>query len=481
MSSTAAVDECLCYLPAEEALRRFKDRTLAPSELMAAVIERCEEVNPHVNAITNRFYDQARQQAADADQRYRDGTARPLEGIPFAVKELHPVKGVTTSWGSKIFEGVEADHTLPAMQRMFDAGAIMHIRTTTPEFAHCGHCHSPLYGITRNPWNLDFSSGGSSGGSSVAVATGMAVLAGGDDGGGSLRIPASSCGIVGYKAPFGRNPSALLDTMFEAIVHVGVLGRTVGDVALAQNVVSGQHPDDITTLRERVTIPAGPGSVEGLRIAYSPDLGYVEVDTEVARKTEEAVAKLAEAGAVVEQVDLGWNESTYDAWVTHWQGLFAAIAGEHIPQWQYKMDPFVRRLIRQGQQLDHVRVKKTELVRTEMWTKRSAVFANHDLMVCPTQAVPALAADHQNDDKSFTVNGKPVDAYLAWALTYPFNLLSQLPVLTVPSGVSDSGVPTGLQIVGKPYHDETVFSAAKAFEAVAPWAQRHPNLEDTAV
>lgn len=470
------VSESICYISAEEALRRFRERSLTPSELMEAMIERCEVVNPYVNAITNRFYESARKQAAEADRRYQEGSARLLEGLPFAVKELHPIVGVTTSWGSKVFEGVEADRTLPALQRMFDAGAIMHIRTTTPEFAHAGHCHSPLYGTTRNPWNVEFSSAGSSGGSAVAAAAGMTVLAWGDDGGGSIRMPASACGVVGYKPPFGRNPCLLLDTIFESIIHIGPIARTVGDAALVQNVISGQHPDDITTIREKVIIPSGPGTVAGTRIAFSPDLGYAEVDSEVAQNTQAAAALLSSAGADVERVNLGWDESTYDAWITHWEGLFGTILGAHMQRWQYQMDPFVRGLVLRGQNLGAVRVKNTEIVRSQMWAKLSGVFAEYDILISPTLAIPAPYANHRNDDESFTINGTRVHPYLGWALTYPFNLLSQCPVITVPSGFASSGVPTGLQIIGKPFSDESVFEVAKAFEKLAPWDQIHPHI-----
>jgi aspartyl-tRNA(Asn)/glutamyl-tRNA(Gln) amidotransferase subunit A len=469
----------LCFITAEQALQKFRDRSLSPVDLMKAVIERCETVNPMVNAITNRFYEGALDKAASAAVRYQTGAeVRPLEGIPLAVKELHPVKGVTTSWGSKIFEGEVADRTLPAVQRLFDAGAIMHIRTTTPEFAHAGHCHSPLYGVTRNPWNPRFSSGGSSGGSAVAVATGMTTLAEGDDGGGSLRIPASACGVVGYKPAYGRVPGMLLDTMFESIVHIGPITRSVGDVALMLNVMSGQHPDDITSLADRVVIPpAGFGALHGLRVAYSTNLGFIEVDEQVGLNTREAVRKMQAAGAIIEEINLDWNEGTYDAWVTHWEGLFATIAGHHIPQWQYKMDPFVRALIHRGFGHSAVRVKQTEMVRSAMWHELSAVFERFDVLVCPTLAVPAPEAEHQNDDPGFTINGKPVDAYLAWTLTYPFNLLSQCPAISVPSGYSPQGVPTGLQIVGRPFDDLTVIRAAGAFEQAAPWTGVHPQYK----
>lgn len=470
----------LHYISAENAIARFRDGSLSPVDLMKSVIARCEAVNPAVNAITNRFYEQALAQAADAGERYRSGAAvRPLEGIPLAVKELHPVDGVITSWGSKIFEGVPADRTLPAVQRLLDAGAIMHIRTTTPEFAHCGHCHSPLYGVTRNPWNQTYSSGGSSGGSAVAVALGMTTLAEGDDGGGSIRMPSSMCGTVGYKPAYGRVPGLLLDTMFESIVHIGPITRTVGDAALMMNVMSGQHPDDITSLRDEAKIPVGsaaPGSMKGVRIAFSLDLGYFEVDTEVARNTRLVVEKMAAAGALVDEVKLDWSDLVYDAWVTHWEGLLATVAHQHMPQWQYKMDPFVRGIIQRGMGHSAIRVKQTEIVRSGMWKSLSPIMQNHDVLVTPTIALPAIKAEHRNDDPSFAINGRPVDALLNWALTYPFNLLSQCPVFSVPSGFSSSGVPTGLQLVGRPFEDINTFAVARAYEGISPWSHVHPDL-----
>lgn len=475
----------LHYLSAEQAIRCFRDGSVSPVDLMQAVIARCEAVNPLVNAITNRFYEQALEQARVATERYRTGQkVRPLEGIPLAVKELHPVKGVTTSWGSKIFEGIPADRTLPAVQRLFDAGAIMHIRTTTPEFAHCGHCHSPLYGVTRNPWNQEYSSGGSSGGAGATVAAGMTTLAEGDDGGGSIRMPSSMCGTVGYKPSYGRVPGLLLDTMFESIVHIGPLTRTVGDAALMVNVMSGQHPEDITSLRDRMDIPmdaVGADGMKGVRVAFSPDLGYYRIDPDVARNTQLAIEKMAAAGAIVEKVDIGWSELAYDAWVTHWEGLLATIAHHHLPEWQDKMDPFVLKLIQKGLGHSTTRVKQTEIVRSQMWSRLSPIMATHDVLVTPTIGLPALKAEHKNDDPSFSIDGKPVDAFLAWALTYPFNLLSQCPAFSLPSGFSSSGVPTGIQFVGRPYEDAATFGVARAFEALAPWSERRPDLRAGAV
>lgn len=466
----------LHYISAVEALRRFRKKELSPVELMAAVIKRCEEVNPTVNAITNRFYDQAIVSAREAEDRYMKGTARALEGIPLAAKELHPIKGMRTSWGSKIFEDTPAEYTLPAIERLLDAGAIVHIRTTTPEFAHAGHCHSPLYGITRNPWNPEFSSCGSSGGSGVAIATGMATMATGDDGGGSIRMPASANGLVGFKPPFGRNPGCLLDTWFEMILHVGVLTRSVDDSALAQNIMNGQHQMDIMSLPGRIEIPEISDPAKELRIAYSSNLGYFEIDESVERNTRAAIDKLRQSGCKIDEVDLAWTDEAYDAWVTHWEGLFATVAGKHMTRWQYKMDPFVRGLIQRGQQHSATRVKQTEMVRTEMWKAISSIFERYDALICPTLGTAGIKADHKNDDPDFNINGKPVDAYLAWALTYPFNILSQLPVMSVPTGMSSVGIPTGMQIVAPPYDDLTVYQIARNYEEIAPWRGSHPGL-----
>ena len=465
----------VCFLSAQEAIAAFKARTLSPVELMKAVIGRCEAVNDKVNGIADRYYERALQAASAAETIYmkRPEEARALEGIPCAIKALHPVKGEITTLGSYIFEHNRPDHTLPSVQRMFDAGAIMHIRTTTPEFAHTGHCHSPLYGATRNPWNLKYSSGGSSGGSAVSVALGMTTIADGDDGGGSIRIPASACGIVGYKPPFGRNPASLLPTHIDSLVHLGPLTRTVGDAALVQNVVSGPLSTDITTL-PKYTLPSQFEDISSFRVALSMDLGYFEVDEEVRKNTLAAADAFREMGCQVDEVYLGWDYGSLDAWMTHWEGLIAAIAGQYLPRWQYQMDPFVRVLLNRGMNHSFVRVKQTEFVRAEMYSKFGPLMENFDVLLCPTLAVPSVDAWHDCQDPDFKINGRKIDAAMQWIMCYPFNLLAQVPAISVPSGFSSDGVPTGLQIVGRAYDDLSVFRAAAAFERTRPWRHLRP-------
>jgi Asp-tRNA(Asn)/Glu-tRNA(Gln) amidotransferase A subunit family amidase len=471
-------DNDLCYLTAEQAIEGFKSRQISPVDVMQAIIAQCEAVNPKLNAITYSHFDRAMDQARKAEKKYANGgrSARPLEGIPLAIKDLHPVKDEITTWGSKIYEGVKADYSLPIVERLLDAGAILHIRTTTPEFAHTGHTHSPLWGATKNPWNEEYNCGGSSGGSAAAVASGMTILADGDDGGGSIRIPSSACGVFGFKPPFGRNPGCLLPTNLDSILHLGPITRSVGDAILMQNVMSGPHPEDIATLKPKIEIPQDLGDISDWKIAFSMDLGYFEVDKEVQKNTLEAVEVFRSLGCTVEEVDLGWDYGTYDAWITHWEGLFASVAGEHLPRWQYEMDPFVRQMLHRGMNHSYTRVKQTEFVRAEMYKKLSPIMQEYQLLLCPTTSVPSVKLWHQCDDPDFRINGKKVDAMIQWCMTYPFNLISQCPVASVPSGFASSGVPTGLQIVGRTYEDESVFRAAKAYEAANPWLGKRPSL-----
>jgi Asp-tRNA(Asn)/Glu-tRNA(Gln) amidotransferase A subunit family amidase len=472
----STVDVDLAYLSATEAIARFKDRSLSPVELLDAVIARSEQVDPQTHSYTYTFYDQARDQARGAEAAYaNDQAARPLEGIPVAIKDFHALKGEITTYGSRMFEGARSEYTVPTVERLLGAGAIMHARTRTPEFAHCGHCHSPLWGATRNPWNLAYSPGGSSGGASSAVAAGMTCLAEGTDAGGSVRIPASASGVFGYKPPFGRLPLER-DHPFEMMLSYGPITRTVADAAVMQNVMAGTHPMDITSLPP-LTIPRDLQGIDGWRVAFSMDLGYFEIDSEVQQNTRDAIRAFEELGATVEEVDVGWNSGALDAWETYFEGLFAGLMGDALPRWRYEMDPYLVGIIDRGMGHSAHRMYRTYLVRAEMWRALAPILDDYQILICPTLAVPSVDAEHDNGDTGFTVNGKPVQAHLGWALTYPFNLLNQLPVASVPSGFAPSnGVPTGLQIIGRPFDDVGVFRAASAFESARPWRDRHPAI-----
>ena len=303
----------------------------------------------------------------------------------------------------------------------------------------------------------------------------MTTIADGTDGGGSIRIPASACGIVGYKPPFGRNPLDR-DHPLESILHYGPMTRSVADAALMQNVMSGPHPEDICTLPNRVRLPEDYEGIEGWKIAYSPNLGYVEIDPEVTRNTEAAVAKFESLGCTVDRVELDWNWGVLDCWMTWWEGLFAAVAGDFLPRWRYEMDPYVVRLLENGLGHSAARLYSCNTFRGEMWRALQPILKRYDVLICPTLAVPAVKADHDDADPDYRINGKRIQAYVGWVLTHGFNLVSQCPVMSVPTGHAANGVPTGMQIVARPFDDHRVFQAATAFEAAAPWRGKRPDI-----
>lgn len=453
----------LCYLSATEALEGFRAGTLSPVELMRALIERSLAVQPTVNAFTHTFFERAMTQAREAEVRYRRGEARALEGLALAVKDLHPVCGEITTHGSKIFEHNRDETTLRMVQRMLDAGAILLARTTTPEFGSATVTHSRLWGVTRNPWNLSMSPGGSSGGAGAALAAGMTTLADGSDFGGSIRIPASCCGVVGYKPPHGRNPSdpgAALDPF----THFGPLARSVADAALQQNVISGWSEDDLAAIPERIVLPLTyDGDLRGVRVAVSMDLGFIEVDPEVQANTRAAVEALRALGCLIEDVALPWTARVLGAFDRYHAASDAATLWPLLPTRRDELTDYALHEIERGAQIPARALFEVHQMRGEMYGALGPVLARCDVLVCPTTALPAVEAEH-SPVGSLRVNGRAVHPNFGWVLTYPFNMLGALPVMSIPSGRAANGVPTGVQIVARPHDDLRVFRVAAALE-----------------
>ncbi|MBL6750121.1 MAG: amidase [Nevskia sp.] len=464
----------LCYLGAAEAIAAFKARRISPVEVLQAQIARVEAVNDKLNVLTYKYFDRALEQAKAAEKVYMNpaATPRPLEGLSCAIKDWHSVKGEITTYGSKVYRDFRPDQTAPTVQRLLDAGAIMHCRTTTPEFAHSGITHSPLWGVSRNPWNTRYSPGGSSGGAGASLAAGFTTLADGTDGGGSVRIPASINGVYGYKAPWARNPTDR-EHPGETLLHYGPLARSVADAALMQNVMSGPHPDDLYSLRDRVVLPASFEGIKGWRVALSMDLGYFEVDPEVQANTRAAAERFRSLGCEVEEVDLGWTDEVEKSWRITWESLFHALAGNLLPQWRNELDPFVVKILENGARHTVADFYAMHRVRYEMYARLEPILQRCNVLICPTAAIPSCVAERSNEDP-LVINGKQRTPYTGWFMTYPFNMLSQCPVMSVPSGFSPStGVPTGLQIVGRTYDDLSVFRAAAALESAGShWKER---------
>ena len=259
----------LIFLSANEILKLFRSSQLSPVDLLEAIVQRADEIDGTVNPFADKYFDDARVRAKKSEERYLAGTARPLEGVPLLVKDSSPIKGIRSTVGSlRNAENID-DYTDPSIERLLEAGANFFARSTCPEFCWLFTCHSRMWGVTRNPWRLDITPGGSSGGSAAALAAGATTIATGSDSTGSIRQPAAQCGVVGFKSPYGRNP---LDpnSSFDPYVNVGPMTRSVFDAALMQNIMSGLHPLDHNSVSDTVTLPTSMGDIRGLKtVSYT--------------------------------------------------------------------------------------------------------------------------------------------------------------------------------------------------------------------
>lgn len=460
----------LCYMPATEALKLFKKKKLSPVELMQAVIARAESVKDKVNAFTYTHFDEALDLARKAEKKYaKGGKTGPLEGLPVAIKDESYIAGKPTSNASLILKDFVAEKTSPNNRRIMAAGGIVHARTATPEFSCAGYTWSRLWGVTRNPWNTDFTPGGSSGGSGAALAAGMTTIATGSDIGGSIRIPASASGVVGFKPPYGRNPD---DPPFnlDFYCHTGPMARSVEDAILLQNVMCGPDPHDIASLRPKITLPTKYKPIDKWRIAWSMDLGFFEVDAEVRKNTRKALDVFRSLGAKVEEVDLGWKYEMLEYGMKYLEHLFGASLSKLLDDHGDDLCTYTRKFATDGRASKAVDFVTSLEMAAAMYDTLGPLLEDYDVLVCPTNALPAVPADHDQSKDRVTVNGKEVHPSLGWVMTTPFNMLSRCPVISVPSGFAKNGVPTGIQIVGRTYCDADVMRAAMAYEnAVGGW------------
>jgi aspartyl-tRNA(Asn)/glutamyl-tRNA(Gln) amidotransferase subunit A len=462
-------------LSATQALAAMRANELSPVELLDAVTERAEAVEPQVNAFTERRYEEAKlAAAASADRFAGKGRIRPLEGLPVALKEEVPVRGWTMRFGSTAIEEV-AELTSPMAERILSAGAVVHARTTTPELSCTGYTHSKLWGVTRNPWNPRVAVGGSSGGSGASLAAGTSLLASGSDIGGSIRLPASINGVVGFKPPHGRVP---VEPPFnlDRYCHDGPLARTVADCALFQNAIAGPHPMDVTSLRPKLRIPTELGPIEGWKLAVCVDLGAWDVDPEVAANTRATAEALRAAGAHVDEVELPWTmDEVMATGRRHFGSIFgaeiASFAAEHPDEVNDYVHAWAEEAVTTAQEAGAFYLG---LVGEQaMWEPMSAILSRYRALIAPTWAVTGIPAGDSFLGQ-LTPDGGPNDRQFSAMMTTPFNILSPCPVLAVPSGVASNGVPTGVQIVGRTYSDVDVFRIGAALERARPWTGLAP-------
>jgi len=464
----------LSYRSATDLARMIRTGQVSPVEAVRHSLDRIAAINPKLNAFCFIYEEEALTNAKEAERAIRENRpVGPLHGVPIALKDFTATKGKRTTLGSYAYEQWVPDKDAVVARRLLDAGAILVGKTTTPEFAASGFTESPLWGITRNPWDPNRTPGGSSGGSGVAVATGCVPLADGTDSGGSIRIPAGLCGIVGLKPSFGRIPMEALPTLFDQLSHFGPLARTVEDAALFLRVTQGPDDVDIQSLPPLPLPDPLARSVKGLKLAYSIDLGFHTVDADIAANTRKAVAALAEAGAEVQEVVLPWTSELEDAWYRHWAVLLAACFGESLKTHRERMDPRLVALMERGLGMNAVEFKRIELLRTHQWQSLATILATYDALLCPTIAIPAPAVGGGDQDFCYTdADGR----YHGFDMTAVFNFVSQCPVLSVPSGSSREGLPTGLQIVGRRFDDSTVLTIGATLEDWMPWRDRKPPI-----
>jgi aspartyl-tRNA(Asn)/glutamyl-tRNA(Gln) amidotransferase subunit A len=458
----------LTQLTATELIQLYRTGQASPVEAMQQVLERVERVDPILNAFILVDADAGMDAARVSEARWvaHRATGAPVgavEGVPTSIKDILWTKGWPTLRGSRAINPDQPwKEDAPSVGRLRAAGAAMFGKTTTPEFGCKAETNSPLTGISRNPWDPTKTPGGSSGGTAAAVAAGLGALSMGTDGAGSVRIPAAFCGNVGMKASFGRVPAYPLSP-FGTVAHVGPHTMSVTDCALLMNVVAQPDPRDWMSLPyDRVDYLEGLDTgIRGLRVAYSPTLGYADVDPEVAALVDAAVRELEALGAIVDQVDPGF-EDPLDISTGLWFVASKTVYDSLGPEGQAVTDPDFAAQAAQGAEFSAQDVQLLTLKRNALGTSMRLFMTQYDVLVTPAVAIPAFEARPAG-----AVPMTP-ESMLSWTpFSYPFNLTQQ-PAITVPCGLTSAGLPVGLQIVGRAHDDVTVLRAARAYESAHP-------------
>ena len=461
-----------------EQARLIREGAFSPTDAVDAALSRIEELNPTLNAFCVVAEEQAKSAAAEAERAIdNDDELGPLHGVPVAIKDLISTEGIRTTFGSRMYEDFVPDRDSIVVERIKDAGGIILGKTNVPEFGYQGITENPIYGETRNPWDTDRTPGGSSGGSGAAVATGMVPLALGSDGGGSVRIPSSFCGLYGLKGSFGRvpvfpehrDPDMPGGNGWESVEHIGPMTRTVEDSALLMDVMSGPHHMDRHSLPADGTNFASTASnpnVSGLRIAYSQDWGYAAVDSRVREMTAEAVETFETLGCTVEEADPGFDDpvEAFTATVandTDLAGLRAAQERGDLSE-----DVLIDIIETEWSAEDFTEAKKE---RQALNLSLRRFMSDYDLVVTPTLAVPPFDVESPGPTE---IEGREVPLFHWLSFTFPINMTGH-PAATVPAGWTDDGLPIGLQIIGPHLDDETVVEASAAYEAAHPWQEHY--------
>lgn len=459
-------------MTATELVVEYKKHSLSPVEVTRAMLDQIEHLDSHTNAWCLIDADTTLEFARQSEQRYMDNEATGLvDGVPVAVKDVFLTPMWPTVKGSKT---IDPESTLnkesPCVVALNRNGYVPLGKTTTPEFGWKGVTDSPLCGVTNNPWNTDKTAGGSSGGSAAAVALGMGPLALGTDAGGSVRIPAGFCGVVGHKPTFGEVPHWPASP-FGTLAHAGPMTWTVKDCALMMNVLTEADPRDSQAAPRRNVdyLKELDKGVKGLKIAFSPNFGYVDVNREVEAAVRNAAAMLESLGATVVNVDPGFTDPI-SAFGHLFYGGAANAMRDLGPKMRALMDPELVRVAEKAEKLTMLDYLGAVNVRMAISERMALFHQRYDLLITPTLPITAFKTGREVPENWHSTR------WPSWTpFTYPFNMTMQ-PALSVPCGFSEDGLPIGLQIVGRRFDDETVLRAGHAYQEAAPLTDRRPDL-----
>ncbi len=469
----------IAWLPATDLAAKIRTGELSPTEVATAALDRVDRVNPGLNAIVHVDRDQVLRDAAALTAAVARGDELgPLHGVPYTIKDLTDVAGVPTTFGMIPLKDNIAPADAVFVRRMRAAGGLFLGKTNTPESGYYGGTDNHLFGPTHNPWKPGHSAGGSSGGAAAAVAAGLGPIAEGSDGGGSVRIPAAMCGVVGLKPTTGIVPQTILAGRYYTWAYHGPISRTVADNALMLDVVAGpDHADPLSIPRvEDSYRTAAAGDVRGLRVAFSADLGMgTHIDPEVLAVCRGMLPVLEELGAtVVEATPAGWEHAAEAMWNGVWVPGFAS---EHdLLDWESlrgQVDDRLIELIAAGESLTGVDIGRADVYRGGMWDSWTTFMDDHDVLVSPIAGSAALP--HSRFAPEWLDGASLPEQLLGWLLTYPYNMLNN-PAISVPAGFTADGRPVGLQIAARHHQDALLLRVAANIEQARPWAGHRPAV-----
>ncbi len=474
--------EDICFMSACDMKDAIMRQELTSQEITEVIIERIEKINPLVNAYCTTTFELARDLAKKADEAVKKGEKLgELQGIPTSIKDEMDTKGIRTTYGSKFYVNQIPEEDDVAVQRLREAGCVILGKTNMPEFGHHpGITDNLIFGFTKNPWNLEKTSGGSSGGSAAAVASGMGPLGLGADGGGSIRVPSSLCGVYGLKPTFGRIPRyPVKGIFFWDMDHYCPIVRYVSDAALMLNIMKGHHPFDQYSFPDDGFdyLKGIESKPKKLKIGYSMNLGFFKLlDETVEKVVLEQVEKFTQYDWNVENVKLKLRKPDYSFNVFASLG-FAFDSKKFFNEKPEDLSPDLKGIIKAGLSFSGQDVAKAIAQRKGVYEVFHKYFKDYDILITPTTPCPAFIVEKTEFGTRFpTIKGKALNITNWMSFTYPFNLTG-LPAASIPCGWTDSGLPIGMQIIGKRYDEKTVLQVSKAFEEIAPWQNKKPEIK----